>query len=130
MIINIENIDIPTLLDKPIWQMSGKEFFALTQFANATTTGSVQPAQQRHLCHGVRALAEHLGCSESMIFALRRAGVLDAAVHSRIGKVIIFDGDAARELADAYQRARRGIKVGQTEAGAVECVSRDYLQIK
>lgn len=94
----IANIDPATLLDKPIWQMSGREFCALTNYANAMNEALSAPAS-RHLCRGVRALATHLACSESKIYALRRDGVLDDAVVSRIGKAIVFDGEKARMLA-------------------------------
>lgn len=100
MFYDISDFNIDELLSKPLWQLSGREFCALTQFAHSLNAGATQPAQQRHLCHGVNALAQYLGCSESKVYALRRDGVLNEALVSRIGKRIVFDGDRARELAN------------------------------
>lgn len=111
----IENIDPITLLGKPVWQMSGQEFCALTQYANALCGGQgAETDSRRALVNGVQALAESLGCSPSTIYALMRAtreedgssdggGILRDAIVSRIGRAIVFDVEHARELAKAYK---------------------------
>lgn len=98
-------IDVATLMDRPIWQMSGREFCALTQFANK---GNICNSNHKtELCTGIHALAEQLGCCESTIYMLRREGVLDESVRSQVGKKIVFDVEKARVAADKYQRERR-----------------------
>lgn len=101
---------IKDLLKKPLWQMTGAEFCALTQYANAQ--GSCAPATPQTVrITGVHALAEHLGCCESTVYMLRRNGVLDEAILSRIGKHIVFDGEKARSAADNYQQTKRSNKL-------------------
>ena len=110
---------IEGLLEKPLWQMTGEEYYELTQFALASSrnadSGSI-PAGQKAL--GVHALAVELGCSDSTIYALMRApreedgsaeggGILKPAIVSRIGRRIVFDVDTARRLADGYQSSRK-----------------------
>lgn len=97
-----KEIDISALLDRPLWQLSCREYIALLRYAQETHTESGAPAT-RHLCHGVDALAQYLGCSPAKIYELKRKGILDAAVVSHIGRAIVFDGDRARELANANQ---------------------------
>ncbi len=99
--------DIEDLLTKPLWQMSGKEYVFLHSYACTFHTDTRAP--QLTKIKGTKALAEHLDCSESMVYSLRRKGVLDDAIISRVGKRIVFDGDKAQELAQAYiQESRKG----------------------
>ena len=104
--------NISELLSKPLWQMTGEEYYELTQFALASSQNADRgstPAGQKAL--GVHALAVELGCSDSTIYALMRAareedgsaeggGILKPAIVSRIGRRIVFDVDTARRLAD------------------------------
>lgn len=96
-------------MDKPIWQISGKEFCALTHFANTLGKEVVVPNSHTNItCIGVRDLALHLGCSESKVYALRKEGVFDNAIVSHIGRSIVFDVDKARSLANQYIYSKRG----------------------
>ena len=99
-------IEINELLDRPIWQMTGREFCVLAQYANGGQAQAA-PAGGRKLCTGVRALAEYLGCCEATIYILKKDGVLDAAIISQIGKRIVFDGEKARSLAEERQKLKR-----------------------
>lgn len=113
---NIANIDPLTLLDKPVWQMSGREFCALTLYANVLHGGQdVGTESRRTLVNGVQALADALSCSPSTIYALMRAmraedglseggGILRDAIVSRIGRAIVFDVEKARALAMNYKK--------------------------
>lgn len=100
-----KKMEIRSLLEKPLWQLTGEEYVRLHAYActinNDTTTA---PAAR---VTGVRALAEYLSCCESTIYALKREGVLDSAIISHVGKNIVFDGERARELAQAYMREHR-----------------------
>lgn len=100
----MNNID--SLLAKPIWQMNGAEFCALTQYANAQSGhGPAAPGTVR--ITGVRALAEYLECCDSTVYMLKRNGVLDEAILSQVGKRIVFDGELARAAADRFQKEKR-----------------------
>lgn len=97
------NIEI--LLEKPLWQMTGKDFCILTDFANSQRQEATSSDIVR--ITGVRALAEYLNCCESTVFMLRRNGVLDETILSQVGKKIVFDGEKARAAADDFQKTRR-----------------------
>jgi len=91
---------IQDLLNKPLWQMTGREFCSL---AESVLLHTPSPAPVRSTIIGVRALAEFLGCCESTVYSLRRHRVLDDAIVSHIGRRIVFDGDRARDLANTYK---------------------------
>ncbi len=93
------NIKIEELLSKPLWQMSGREFCALTQYANSQVDEERRSARQV-LCHGMKELADYLGCSVSKVYTLSSGGILKDAVVSHVGKAIVFDGQKALELAN------------------------------
>lgn len=90
-------------MDKPVWQMTGKEFFALTRYAQSPQ----EETKAVITCLGVKALSEELACCETTIYSMKREGVLDTAVVSKIGKRIVFDVAKARELANIYMDERR-----------------------
>lgn len=102
-------IDIQSLLGKPLWQMTGEEYVALHTYVCTLYNGeSVRKAIT--CCKGVHAVAEFCSCSESQIYKLLREGVLESAILSRIGKRIVFDGEKARNLAEAYMKEQRKSK--------------------
>ena len=97
--------EIEHLLSLPIWQMTGREYVALHHYAaqhdgTEESKGIIKKT-------GVRQLASYLDCCESTLYSLKREGVLDKAVISRIGKNIVFDAEKARTLADEYKKAQR-----------------------
>ncbi len=81
------------LMKKPVCMMSGEELFML----------SVKRVQ----VIGMKELAAYLGCCESTIYAIKKAGALDEAIISKIGHRYVFDAEHARQLADNYQKAQR-----------------------
>lgn len=93
-----DRISIEQLLDRPLWQLSCREYIALMRYAHTSIAESGAPAA-RNLCHGVDALAQYLGCSPAKVYDLKRKGILEEAIVSRIGRAIVFDGDLARDLA-------------------------------
>ena len=97
------------LMKKPLWQMTGEEYVALHTYACTLYNGEgVRKAVT--CCKGVHAVADFCSCSDSQIHKLLREGVLDSAIVSRIGKRIVFDGEMARELAEAYMKSHRKSK--------------------
>lgn len=91
-------------MEKPVWQMTGKEFFELTRYAQRAPQ---QETKTVITCQGVKALSEELSCCEATIYSMKRVGILDAAVVSKIGKRIVFDVNKAREIANTYVNERR-----------------------
>lgn len=102
---NINEVNIALLMGKPVWQMTGEEFCALTRFAvNQKDSGQVE---DHAYAYGIKELYSILGCSESTINSLKKAGILETAIISQIGRRIIFDVGKARTLANEYQQNRR-----------------------
>lgn len=99
--------EVRDLMRKPVWQMSGEELCILAKFAASTTTPSFTSKPDKTRVIGIKELAAYLGCCESTIYAIKKAGILDSAIVSQIGKRIVFDAERARELADDYQKAQR-----------------------
>lgn len=99
---NSLEINVTTLLEKPVWQMTGREFCALTQFANETQKQSCTTV--RKLCVGTKSLADYLSCSEAKVYLLKKEGILKEAIVSKIGKKTVFDGEMARSLANAKSK--------------------------
>lgn len=102
----MKKIDVFSLFTKPIWQLNGEEFVALSAFA-ARMADEGSPPNKVTRVTGVHALAQYIECSDSQVYKLRREGVLDEAIISHVGKSIVFDGSRARELANAYQENKR-----------------------
>ena len=99
--------DISKLMDKPIWQMRGKEFVRLAEFAFSQNSLPARQEPQPQFIYGIQNLAAYIGCCASTIYDLKRRGVLNAAIKSQIGKRIVFDGPLARTLAEEYQQSQR-----------------------
>lgn len=99
--------EVRDLMSKPVWQMSGEEFCILTMYANSAAPSSPSSKSANTRVIGIKELAAYLGCCESTIYAIKKAGILDSAIVSQIGKRIVFDAERARQLADDYQKAQR-----------------------
>ena len=96
---------IEELLSKPLCMMSGEEFCTLAQYVNGAAVES--PARPVNRVIGIHDLAAAIGCCDSTVYMLKRMGVLDPAIISRIGKKIVFDVDKALVLAEEYQKNQR-----------------------
>ena len=96
------------LMKKPVCMMSGEELFMLTQYANSMNAPTSAPSSVKRVqVIGMKELAAYLGCCESTIYAIKKAGALDEAIISKIGHRYVFDAEHARQLADNYQKAQR-----------------------
>lgn len=114
------NNSVKHLFDVPVWQMTGEQQYQLIRFAlgngapNAASNSTLAPDSpflpQRIRIAGVHALALYLECCDSLVYKLRREGVLDEAIISRIGKKIVFDGEVARRCANEYQEHQRALR--------------------
>ena len=112
------DINVKQLLNTPVWQMTGEEQYRIVQYAlgHGAPHGEANPtmipvdmpfAPKRTRIAGVHALAQYMECCDSLVYKLRREGVLDEAIISRIGKKIVFDGEVARRCANEYQEQQR-----------------------
>lgn len=111
----VKRTSIFDLLAKPLWQLTGEEYVELHAYAVNVTKeeGHDSTTKTTTRCTGVRELAQFLQCSESQIYALKRNGILDDATMSSIGKSTVFDGEKARELAQAFMDGNRKLKANK-----------------
>ena len=98
--------NVKQLLNIPVWQMTGEQQYRLIQFASTMAPDSPSVPKRTRIA-GVHALAQYMECCDSLVYKLRREGVLDEAIISRIGKKIVFDGEVARRCANEYQEQQR-----------------------
>lgn len=99
------SINITDLMGKMVVQLSCEEFCALTRFANEGVLPQASSVSPQAI--GIHALAAELGCSASLLYAMKKQGVLDNSIVSHIGKKVVFCVDKARELANAWQEQQR-----------------------
>ena len=101
----MERHDNESLLGKMLVQMTGEELVAI--FRMAATEGkdvTGTSAETVKYVYGVQDLAAYIGCCASTIYDLKKRGVLNAAIVSKVGKRIVFNAPLARQLADDYKR--------------------------
>ena len=99
--------NISEILECPIWQLTGEEYVALHRYAHEHVAVNSKMHHPIIRVKGVRALAEHCSCSESLVYKLLREGILDPAILSRVGKSIVFNGEVALRCASEYQEQQR-----------------------
>lgn len=104
----MKNLD--RLLGLRLIDMRGEEFLELAKSGGLVSDGDSHIPSSPTQAIGIAALAKALGCSSSQIYILRRDGILDDAIISRIGRNIIFDVDRARELANGWMNAKQSEK--------------------
>lgn len=98
--------DINSLLAKPLWQLTGSDYVALHAYACSVYTAGPEASQVIRV-KGVHDLAQYLCCSESQVYKLLRAGVLESAILFKVGKSIVFNGEVALKCAADYQEQQR-----------------------
>lgn len=98
------NNQFSTLLAKPLWQMTGEEFLELQR--NALGTQATEEPITKY-AYGIQELSDYIGCCQSTIYDLKKKGVLNEAIISRVGRKIVFDAEKARVLASNYQSDQR-----------------------
>ena len=104
----MERHDNESLLSKYVLHMTGEEL--VTIFREATTVGKDEngaSVETTKYVYGIQDLAAYIGCCASTIYDLKKRGVLDGAIVSKVGKRIVFNAPLARQLADEYQRRQR-----------------------
>lgn len=104
----MERHDNERLLQKMLVQMTGEELVAIFRMAaTEANDGNGTPKEASKYVYGIQDLAAYIGCCASTIYDLKKRGVLDAAIVSKVGKRIVFNAPLARKLADDFQQLRR-----------------------
>lgn len=88
------------LLEKPIWQMTGKEFISLIQGndnANEEPDIPANPDTTPRYVYGIRGIANLMNCSISTANRIKKKGILDEAIIQQ-GRTIIVDAEKALKL--------------------------------
>ncbi|MBR6415299.1 MAG: DUF3853 family protein [Bacteroidales bacterium] len=98
---------ITSILDKLVLQMTGSELLQVIDLIKTTCSLPDEGNGPRYV-YGISALSDFIGCSPSTIYSLKKEGVLDPAIVSRVGKRIVFDGPMARRLAISHKQETEG----------------------
>ena len=98
--------DISTIIAKPLFSLTADEFFRAATALRANAQS--QPSSVKNVAYGLAELGEHIGCCQATLYALKKQGVLDAAIISHVGKKIVFDVDIAREAANTHKKMISG----------------------
>lgn len=98
---------IEGLMDKPLFQMNGREFCALLRHAlsfDEPVSVKSSSAVPVTTCNGIFRLKYYLDISEARLRELYREGVLDDAVlyRSKSGRICTFDVEKAGDLVRTY----------------------------
>lgn len=100
-------MDISSLKEKPIWQMTGEEFLLLQQQNTVDTASpSVAPSSEKKYVYGIAGIARLFGCSIPTANRIKQSGKIDKAI-VQIGRKIIVDANLALELAGGKQGGRK-----------------------
>lgn len=90
------------IMNKPLVSLSAGEFIELILSARGTTTEPVKP----EIAYGISELSDKIGCCPATIYSLKKAGALEGAIISHIGKRIVFDVEKARTAANEFKLSR------------------------
>lgn len=96
------NIMNDIMKNKPLVSLTAGEFIELLLSAKGPTVEPVKP----EVAFGISELGAKIGCCPATIYALKKAGALEGAIISHIGKRIVFDVERARAAANEYKLSR------------------------
>ena len=93
-----EKIEIMPLLDKPIWQLSGREFAALMRSTlMEMETDKEEEPRTRRFVFGLDGICDLFGCSKSTAERIKKSGIIDAAI-TQVKRKIVVDAELALQL--------------------------------
>ena len=90
-------IDIRSLLDKPIWQLSGREFVALMKSTLQDTEKGKEEEPRKRFVFGLDGICDLFGCSKSTAERIKKSGIIDAAI-TQVKRKIVVDAELALRL--------------------------------
>ena len=94
----MENIN--SLKEKPLWQLTGKEFLDLIEGSSTksnTENSENSKFTEKKYVYGISGIQSLLNCSESSAKRLKKSGAIDEAIIQN-GRKIIIDVEKALEL--------------------------------
>jgi hypothetical protein len=94
----MENIN--SLKEKPLWQLTGKEFLDLIEGSSTkSNTEKFENSKftEKKYVYGISGIQSLLNCSESSAKRLKKSGTIDEAIIQN-GRKIIIDVEKALEL--------------------------------
>ena len=100
-------MNIHELKEKPLWQMTGKEFLFLQQNGGQNSrldSPTVNP--DKKYVYGIHGISQLFGCSIPTAHRIKKSGKIDKAI-TQIGRKIIVDADLALELAGRKTGGRK-----------------------
>ena len=99
-----KKIEIKSLLDKPIWQLSGREFVALMKSTLQDAESGKEEEPRKRFVYGLDGICELFGCSKSTAERIKQSGVINAAI-SQVNRKIVVDAELALQLFGNKMRA-------------------------
>lgn len=87
------------LLEKPLWQFSGKdhEYLLKHVLMESFFSAEVKPSSQKHYVQGYQGIASLFGCSKSTAQRIKKSGIIDEAI-TQVNRKILVDADLALQL--------------------------------
>ena len=92
-----KKIDIKMLLDKPIWQLSGREFAALMRSTLMEMETGKEEEPKKRFVFGLDGICDLFGCSKSTAERIKKSGIIDAAI-TQVKRKIVVDAELALQL--------------------------------
>ena len=92
-----KKIDIRMLLDKPIWQLSGREFAALMRSTLMEMETGKEEEPKKRFVFGLDGICDLFGCSKSTAERIKKSGIIDAAI-TQVKRKIVVDAELALQL--------------------------------
>ena len=107
-------IDIKMLLDKPIWQLSGREFVALMKSTLMEMETGKEEEPKKRFVFGLDGICDLFGCSKSTAERIKKSGIIDAAI-SQVKRKIVVDAELALQLFSNNMKAQAGVEGGASK---------------
>lgn len=87
------------LLEKPLWQFSGKdhEYMLKRIIMDSFSSPNVGSTSQKNYVKGYSGIATLFGCSKSTAQRIKKSGVIDDAI-MQVNRKILVDADMALQL--------------------------------
>lgn len=85
------------LLDKPIWQLSGREFAALMRSTLMEMETSKEEEPKKRFVFGLDGICDLFGCSKSTAERIKKSGIIDVAI-TQVKRKIVVDAELALRL--------------------------------
>ena len=103
-------MNISDLKEKPIWQMTGREFLHLQESVSSKEKRLQDLEEQaittKKYVYGLAGIAKLFGCSIPTANRIKQSGKIDRAI-TQIGRKIIVDAELALELAGRKKGGRK-----------------------